>query len=293
MHGGTLAGSPYAGQDSYQTQSDSSPTNPHTEPEMSRIALVVAVLGLPLVALSAPAQARAHAKSESSAKSSGGETKQSSHSSSHKVVVVNGKTVVDEKIVDGKKVGRGLKLSSGKLPAGMPDLNIDDLLRRARAGGELGGLMDELKRRVQADLPKGATVHVIGSKKAGKAGTPGKLRTVEIARTDGLKSRAEIEKLLRSTRTLKGSKELRQKIKRLLEERDRKGSKIPASKIPASKVPASKMPASKMPALSDKDVSPATELDQLRKKVDAAAKQPKGTKKGSGSRKLSRRSSLR
>lgn len=49
------------------------------------------------------------------------------HSSSHRVVVVNGKTVVDEKIVDGKQA----PADSGAPPA--PSPNADALLRELRA----------------------------------------------------------------------------------------------------------------------------------------------------------------
>ncbi len=253
---GTAGGRPYARQ-----KRPSSPLP--SEATMSRIALTAAVLSLPFLALSTPAQARAEANAKASAKSSGGDSLRSNSSSSHKVVVINGKTVVDEKTVDGKKV-RGGKRRGRKL--GKLDVDTDELLRRARTGKKLDGMMKDLKRRLVRNLPKGMrVVEVSVATDADKAGIKSSGRRKGGSSKSAKASMAKLKKMLRGISSPKGTKKLMQQIDAALEKKGSKGGYVHSRDVDSR---------DELEQLED-------ELAALRKKIDAAAKKTPKSKKRS------------
>lgn len=151
-----------------------------------RLLTPFACLLLPIAALaqnppsSSSSNAEATAEANANANSSGGETKKSSQSSTHKVVVVNGKTIVDEKTVNGKPVGsgkrggkrkpgRGAKPGLGGTPGlglgGTPPADLEAMKR---------DMMRKLKEQMDKDM-KGPVIRPplrIGPKDLPRTGSP-------------------------------------------------------------------------------------------------------------------------
>ena len=94
------------------------------------------------------ADAKADARADASGKSS--DSSRSSHTSTHRVVVENGKTVVDERTEDGRVVPSGGARPGGlPLPGGlpaMPALDPEELLRnlREQLDRQLGGALPSI-----------------------------------------------------------------------------------------------------------------------------------------------------
>jgi hypothetical protein len=90
----------------------------------------------------AKADARAEARAEADAQQS--DSSRSSHTSTHRVVVENGRTVVDERTENGSPVPAG---GAGPGPAGVPPLpaiDADEMLRKLR---------EQVEREVGGGLP--------------------------------------------------------------------------------------------------------------------------------------------
>ncbi len=91
-------------------------------------------------------------------------TSQSAHSSSHRVVVVDGKTVVDETIVDGKQVRSG---GGGGAGGGLPPgIDPEAMLRELRArmpdvGHDLPPVGKDAPSKSSAHASSSSTHHVV------------------------------------------------------------------------------------------------------------------------------------
>ena len=98
------------------------------------------------------ADARAEARANADARSS--DSSRSSHSVTHKVVVVNGKTIVDERTENGRPTPAGGAGGAG--PVGLPplpELDAEEMLRTLR---------EQVEREIGGGLPPrpaGATPH--------------------------------------------------------------------------------------------------------------------------------------
>ena len=104
---------------------------------MPSIYKTFSLLALTALAAATPCQekktSRAEARAEARADAGGSGDKRSSHSVTHRVVVVNGKKIVDERTENGRPVGSG-RVGSGRPPLpGKPAVpDADELLRRMR-----------------------------------------------------------------------------------------------------------------------------------------------------------------
>jgi len=97
---------------------------------------------LALAAVELPAQQPARAEARAEARPA---TARSSQTVTHRVVVENGKTVVDERTVDGKPVGGG-KLGGGVRPVPGGAIDAEEMLRKLReqVEGDLGRALPPL-----------------------------------------------------------------------------------------------------------------------------------------------------
>ncbi len=87
---------------------------------------------------SGKAEARAEARADS--KGSGPRTSRSSHTVTHRVVVENGRTVVDERTENGRRVPTGKGRGPGLVPpVGEPSAQIEELMERTRREMERQG----------------------------------------------------------------------------------------------------------------------------------------------------------
>lgn len=118
---------------------------------MPSIYKTFSLLALTALAAATPCQekktSRAEARAEARADAGGSGDKRSSHSVTHRVVVVNGKKIVDERTENGRPVGSG-RVGSGRPPLpGKPAVpDADELLRRMR---------EQLERDLGRKLPLG------------------------------------------------------------------------------------------------------------------------------------------
>ena len=109
------------------------------------------LLPLTIAAQTPPSTSKAEAKANASANSSDSKSKKSSSSQTvtHKVVVKNGKTIVDEKTVNGKPVkgGKG-RAGKGLGLGGMPSMDTDAIMR---------DMMKDLRKQLGKDM-EGITI---------------------------------------------------------------------------------------------------------------------------------------
>ncbi|MCR9247396.1 MAG: hypothetical protein NXI31_20390 [bacterium] len=81
-----------------------------------------------------PAKANAAARASATARANGPQTSRSSHSVTHRVVVRNGRTIVDERTENGRPTrgGKGRGKPGAALPFGDPHAEVEKMMERMR-----------------------------------------------------------------------------------------------------------------------------------------------------------------